>query len=294
MTLDITMPFYGSPAHFVLAVESVLAQTDPDWRLTVVDDQYPDPEPGRWVQSLGDERIVYIRNERNLGVSGNFQRCVDLMTEEYGVIMGCDDLLKPGYVARIRTLTAQFPEAAYVQPGVDIIGAHGEVSYPLVDRVKRICRVRGTHPALYSGEKTVASLMRGNWTYFPSLCWRSATLKEVGFRPEYGVVLDLAMQVDILAMGGSVLVDDEVVFSYRRHEASVSSGGALDGSRFVEERDYFRELRLRFIRTGWSRAARSASRHATSRLNAASQLPAALRARDAAGVRILVTHIIGS
>lgn len=294
MTLDITMPFYGSPEQFRLAVESVLAQTDPDWRLTVVDDVYPDEEPGRWLRSLGDERIVYVRNPTNLGVSGNFQKCVDLMTEEYGVIMGCDDLLGPRYVARVAELATAFPSASYIQPGVDVIDDAGRTTLPLADRIKRLCRVRGQHPALYTGEAIAASLMRGNWTYFPSLCWRTETLKRHGFRAEYDVVLDLALQMDIVTSGGSLLVDDEVVFSYRRHEASVSSGGAQDGSRFIEERDYFAELGARFRELGWPRAARAAALHVTSRLNAVSRLPGALLARDRSGVAILARHALGS
>jgi glycosyltransferase involved in cell wall biosynthesis len=293
MTLDITMPFYGSPEQFRLAVQSVLAQTDPDWRLTVVDDVYPDEEPGRWLQSLGDDRIVYVRNSTNLGVSGNFQKCIDLMTEEHGVIMGCDDLLGERYVARVTELITAFPSASYIQPGVDVIDDEGRPTLPLADRIKRLCRVRGPHPSIHSGEPLAASLMRGNWTYFPSLCWRTETLKRHGFRAEYDVVLDLALQMDILTSGGSLLVDDEVVFSYRRHEASVSSGGAQDGSRFIEERDYFAELRGRFDELGWPRAARAAALHATSRLNAVSRLPGALRARDRAGAAILARHALG-
>ena len=39
------MPFYGDVAQFREAVTSVLDQSDPDLRLVVVDDCYPDPTP---------------------------------------------------------------------------------------------------------------------------------------------------------------------------------------------------------------------------------------------------------
>ena len=42
LSFDLMMPFYGDPALFRLAVESILGQTDPGWRLVVIDDQYPD------------------------------------------------------------------------------------------------------------------------------------------------------------------------------------------------------------------------------------------------------------
>lgn len=292
MTIEITMPFYGSPEQFRLAVSSVLAQSDPDWRLTVVDDVYPSTEPGEWLEALGDPRITYIRNLANLGVSGNFQKCVDLMTEEYAVIMGCDDLLGPGYIARIAQLLALHPGVSYIQPGVDVIDSNGALALPLADRIKGYCRVRGAHPKVYSGEQIVTSLMRGNWTYFPSICWRSELLKKHSFRAEYNVVLDLAMQIDILCDDGTMLVDDRAVFSYRRHTGSVSSGGAQDGTRFIEERNYFRESRQRFDALGWNRAARAARNHVTSRLNSAAQIPGALRSGDRRGVAILAQHTV--
>src|SRR4051794_2428172 len=82
VTIDIMMPFYGDPQLFRDAVASVMAQTDADWRLVVIDDVYPDTRPGEWLQSLGDPRIRYLRNETNLGVSGNFSKSVDLVENE--------------------------------------------------------------------------------------------------------------------------------------------------------------------------------------------------------------------
>ena len=40
MTVDILFPFYGDVAMMKEAVRSVLRQTNPDWRLIVVDDGY--------------------------------------------------------------------------------------------------------------------------------------------------------------------------------------------------------------------------------------------------------------
>ena len=111
MRLDIFMPFYGRFDHLREAVLSVLAQDDPDWRLVVVDDVYPDLEPGQWVQSLGDPRIEYLRNEVNLRPSRNYRKCVSLMESEFSTIMGCDDVMHPNYVRQVKSLIEQFPEA---------------------------------------------------------------------------------------------------------------------------------------------------------------------------------------
>ncbi len=293
MTLDIMLPFYGRFDHFRAAVESVIAQTDPEWRLTIVDDVYPDLEPGRWAMGLGDTRVRYIRNESNLGVSRNYSKCVGLMTGEFSVMFGCDDIMLPGYVAQVKALIAANPDAAVLQPGVEVIDGDGKVYLPLVDRVKDHYRASGSGARRLGGEKLAVSLLRGNWTYFPSLVWRVDLLRRYGFHADLTVVQDLLMLLDIAADGGHLVVDDEVVFQYRRHSASVSSAMAADGSRFIQERELFDSQAERFHSLGWASAEAVARRHVSSKFNAITRVPGALAARDFRGARALMAHSLG-
>jgi glycosyltransferase involved in cell wall biosynthesis len=286
------MPFYGRFDHFREAVESVLAQSDPDWRLVIVDDVYPDLAPGEWAKSLGDSRISYIRNEVNLRPSRNYIKCVGLMETEFSVLMGCDDVMLPGYVAKAKELIVAFPDASIIQPGVSVIDTDGAASDPLPDRVKRLYRFRGTGARSYSGEALATSLLRGNWTYFPSLCWRVSELREHGFRTDLDVVQDLAMLFEITKGGGSLVLDDEIVFNYRRHSASVSAVTGPDGSKFKQERTLFYEAAEACEALGWSKAARVARRYVSSRLNALSELPKAIKAGNGQGKRTLTQHIL--
>lgn len=291
VTLDIMMPFYGSFELFKVAVNSVLQQSDPDWRLTIVDDVYPDLEPGRWAGSIDDDRVTYIRNEQNLGISRNYRKCVDLAASEFVVIMGCDDVMLPNYVERMRSLIQAFPDAGVIQPGVRVIDGHGKPALPLADRVKNHYRPAVVAPTEFQGQKIANSLLRGNWTYFPSLCWRTSLVREYGFRLDLNVVQDLAMLLDIIVGGDSLVLDTVASFEYRRHMASVSSATAVDGSRFDQERRLFGDAAAELRKRGWRRAERTARLHLSSRLNAATQFPVALRTRDAAGVRSLTRHV---
>ncbi|SIN70471.1 glycosyltransferase family 2 protein [Agromyces cerinus] len=293
MTLDIMMPFYGRIDHFKLAVESVLAQTDDDWRLTIVDDVYPDLSAGEWAKSIDDPRVTYIRNEVNLRPSRNYRKCVTLMQHPFAVIMGCDDLMLPGYVARVQELTTRFPDAAVIQPGVEVVDSDGGVHRPLADRVKALYAPRGTGVRTLAGEEMARSLLRANWTYFPSLAWNVARLRRHEFRLDLDVVQDLAMLLELAKDDGTLVVDDEVVFRYRRHAESVSAVTAPDGSKFAQERVVFGEAARDMEALGWQQAARAAKLHLTSRLHSAADLPKAVVARDAAGFRSLARHTFG-
>lgn len=283
------MPFYGDVELFKEAVASVLAQTRPDWRLVVVDDRYPDPEPARWLALLDDARVEYVLNESNLGVAGNFQRCIELARAEHVVIMGCDDVMLPRYVERMHQLIAQHPHVAYVQPGVEVIDASGARILPLGDRVKAWFRPQGRQPRELGGEALAVSLLRGNWTYFPSLCWNRAAIVRHGFRADYRIVLDLALQLAVIDDGGTLLLDDDIVFRYRRH-ASVSSWSGSGARRFAEEKTLFAEARRNAVARGWKHAARAAAWHVTSRLNGLAQLPAAIRSPG--GTAAVLRHAI--
>jgi len=285
------MPFYGDPGLFRAAVESVLAQTDPHWRLVVIDDVYPDTAPGEWVSSLGDPRVEYVRNPTNLGVSGNFSRAVELVESTHFVLMGCDDLMERDYVASMRSAISIHPQVSYLQPGVTVVGDDGSVILPLADRVKGWYRPKRSHADVLRGEELAVSLLRGNWTYFPSICWNADAVRKHGFDPEFDVVLDLALQLDIVLDGGELVLLPERTFRYRRHSGSVSSWTAQDGTRFDEERTFFLDVARRLRQRGWKRAARVASSHFSSRLNAVTRLPAALRSRDRSGVRPLLRHV---
>jgi hypothetical protein len=200
--------------------------------------------------------------------------------------------MEPRYVERVLELLAAHPEADIVQPGVRVIDQDGRPSLPLADRVKGWYRFRGRGDREFSGEPLATSLLRGNWTYFPSLVWRRAALHG-GFRTDLDVVQDLAKLLEITYGGGNLVLDDDIVFAYRRHATSLSAVTGVDGSKFVQERSLFASAVTACRELGWNSAARAACAHLTSRLNALTELPGALRSGDSVGRRALSRHVLG-
>ncbi|MCX4780432.1 glycosyltransferase family 2 protein [Streptomyces sp. NBC_01264] len=290
-SFDFMLPYYGDVRQMQDAVRSVLAQTDRDFRLVVIDDGREPEVPG-WFEGLGDARVSYLRNERNLGITKNFQKCVDLSEADHVVIMGCDDLLHPHYLETVRAILDAHPGIGMVQPGVEVIDGSGRVARGLPDAAKQwMFAPRVSGRAVMSGEELAASVLRGNWLYFPSITWRGPALRRVNFRDGYSVLLDLALVVDLLEAGERMVVDGATtVFQYRRHAASESSVQALSGTRFTESERYFSAVAERMEARGWPRAARAARLRYGSRLHALRMLPGALRRGNRAGVRTLARH----
>jgi glycosyltransferase involved in cell wall biosynthesis len=283
------------------AVESVLGQTSPDWTLTVIDDGYPDESVPGYFGALAarDTRITYLRNEENLGANGNYRKALTFVRHELAVVMGADDVMLKNYVETVVAAHEQFPSAQIIQPGVEVIDEYNQPAMGLADRMKRVYapRVPSSHGdtagrRLLSGEPLAISLIRGNWLYFPSVCWRADTLVATSFREGLNVVQDLALALDLIKAGGCLVVDSTVCFQYRRHRQSDSSWRALEGTRFIEERRFFTEMADELDAVGWRRAARSSRLHLSSRLNAATLLPKAWRTKQHVGVRNLREHVL--
>lgn len=292
MTVDILFPFYGDVGLMKLAVESVRTQSDPNWRMVVVDDGYPDDSIPGWFASLDDDRITYLRNETNLGANGNYRKALGFVENDLVVVMGADDIMLPNYVSWLVDRAQRFPEASIFQPGVFVIDETGAPSHTLVEQVKDFTRPKGRGQRLLRGEPLATSLLHGDWLYFPSLGWRAEQITSLSFRPEYDVVQDLALVLDILMRGGSLLLDDTAAFLYRRHSGSDSSVKALDGVRFAEERRFFDAMAQEMSALGWTKAARAARAHVTSRLHALTLLPRAALKGKSVGMRNLSQHIV--
>jgi glycosyltransferase involved in cell wall biosynthesis len=291
--LDLMLPYWGEPEYLRQTVRSVLAQTDPSWRLTVVDDAYPDDWAGAWLASLGDDRITYVRNPENRGINAVFRQCVDLAVHDLVAVPGSDDLLLPDYVAVVLAAHRRFPRADIVQPGVRVVDSRGNPAAPLADVVKqRLVRPRGQGTRVLSGERLATSLLHGDWLYWPSLVFRREAVQRTPFRPGLPIILDLALVLDMVLAGSQLVVEPAEVFAYRRHEESASSLKLLDGSRFAGEREYFDLAARLMAERGWHRAARAARLHVTSRAYAATLLPTALVRRDGAAVRTLLRHAV--
>jgi len=292
MTLQIFVPFWGDPDLLFETIDSVLAQRNPDWELTIIDDCYPDESVPVRMSAYSDERISYVRNETNLGITENYREAIRRASSEYITILGCDDLIHPNYVDVITDAIRRHPAADVVQPGVKVIDEHGKTIRPLADRIKKSVLTPRGGETILTGEAMAASLLRGDWLYWPSLTFRTETLRRIDFREGLPIIQDLALLVDIALDGGSLVYTPPLAFSYRRHGSSASQKTLLDGRRFRDERAYYATARSLAAANGWHRTARVARMRLMGRLHAITELPGVLRHGNGAGIKSTLAHIV--
>jgi len=146
---------YNAAEHIGSALDSLLAQTYPNFRLVVSDNGSRDAtqEIVR-AYAARDARIHYVRSEENRGVLWNFHNVFDASSGEYFMWAGHHDLWHPEFVAScVRELQAS-PEAvlAYTRTQyIDPRGANMPESEPAVDTRglspgARLARVLSEYP----------------------------------------------------------------------------------------------------------------------------------------------------
>ncbi|MBP6564109.1 MAG: glycosyltransferase, partial [Burkholderiales bacterium] len=79
--VDVVVPVYNAPDDVRRCVESVLAHTEPGYRLVLIDDASPDPGVARVFDEIAraiHPHVELMRNERNLGFTGTANRGMGL------------------------------------------------------------------------------------------------------------------------------------------------------------------------------------------------------------------------
>jgi glycosyltransferase involved in cell wall biosynthesis len=113
---SILLPTRNRLGLLKLAVDSVRLQDYGDWEI-VVQDNASDEDVCGYVASLSDPRIRCTRNGRLVPVTDNWNFALAGARGEYSIMLGDDDALMPGCLAKLAELAGEWrnPEAIYTQ-----------------------------------------------------------------------------------------------------------------------------------------------------------------------------------
>ena len=264
----VAIPFFSNLDYLRLALQSLVDQTDLVWTAIVVDDASPEVGAEQVVAALGDSRIRYVRNERNLGVAANFNRCIDLgaLDAEVVSVFHADDQLEPGYIAAMRAAHENCPTATCIAPQVTVIDGAGRRTRTIADSVKHALWPSEL-PTTLAGDRGLARLMRGLFFYCPSVSYRVSLLPDLRFDERFRQVMDLDFYSRILLGGGSIALIPDLAYRYRRHKDTMTAQNSRSLVRLEEEVAVSGEVSNAARSQDWRRSARTARLRPTVRLN---------------------------
>lgn len=99
MLVSVVLPAYNAELYLKEAIDSVLAQTFTDFELIILNDGSTD-QTESIILSYDDPRIVYVKNEQNLGLIGTLNKGMALAKGKYIARMDADDICFPERFAK--------------------------------------------------------------------------------------------------------------------------------------------------------------------------------------------------
>lgn len=120
------MPVYNNGAYVAEAIESMLGQTFDDFELIVLDDCSTDHSQSV-IESYTDNRIIYHRNEKNIGLANNLNVGLNLARGEFIARMDGDDISLPERLQIQIDFLENHPDIDLCSCGVEKFGKETDV-----------------------------------------------------------------------------------------------------------------------------------------------------------------------
>jgi len=122
--VTVAIPTYNRAELLKSSLGSVLSQDYPDFRVVVLDNASTD-DTKAVVRSFADWRVTYIRNARNLGILGNFNRAIEVNTSPYLNLFMDDDVMLPGFLRESVLMLEAYPRVGFsfaLARRIDLLG----------------------------------------------------------------------------------------------------------------------------------------------------------------------------
>ena len=123
--VSVCIPVYNGSDYIADSIQSVLAQTYKNFNLIVCDNGSTD-NTEEIVRNVKDSRLTYVRNNKNLGLVGNHNRCLELADGEYVYFLHHDDIMLPDNLALKVSILDEHPKVGLVHSDVLFIDKAGQ------------------------------------------------------------------------------------------------------------------------------------------------------------------------
>jgi glycosyltransferase involved in cell wall biosynthesis len=129
--VTIGIPVYNGERYIGESLASIVQQTRPVDEIIISDNHSTDQTPEilkQFVKDNPDLNIRINRNDETISLSHNFNKCIELCTGDYLILLGADDRLKPDTVEKHLDVFNKYPDLALVGGLFDTINQNGKVT----------------------------------------------------------------------------------------------------------------------------------------------------------------------
>lgn len=229
--VSVLIPTFNSAHLLQEAIESVLNQTFLDFELIVVDNHSTDNTEDVVRKYLNDPRVLYFRNESNIGLAGNWNKCLTYARGKYVKYLCSDDKFHPRMLEEFVPIMEQHPNVSVISCYKEEFGAKSILWKTPFSQEQ-------------SGKKVILETIKHhNFLGEPSCVMfrKEDELKVGGFR-NFDWITDWEMWVRLLTIGDCYIVPERLCFT-RNHPAQLTKKIYTLYINFWEEYILFKALK---------------------------------------------------
>jgi len=251
LLISVCIPVYNGEKYIRESIECVLKQTEKNFELLVVDNCSTD-QTLEIVSNYNEPRIKVFKNNHNLGLFGNFNKCIEISQGDFIVLLPHDDILLPRMLETFSKKLISDDQIGLVYSSYYRINSTGEeIDLCLSDFKSKVM----------SGEEAFRRIISGS----PIQCAmvRKEIFSHIGFfDPLLTLSADVNMWCRIALAGYKFAFIFTPQNAYRIHSDSmthyISSNGELGYGIFESLKKTFNNLpphsdlhRLRYLSARW-------------------------------------------
>lgn len=242
---SIIIPTYKRIGLLKEAIQSALNQKYKDFEIVVVDNNDDDEEIAQKVADLiigfKSDKILYYRNEKNIGIYGNTLRAAQLARGDYVAILDDDDLLNPSYLQIINAFIEKY----------NYYGVIGTVPCEFRNKNYKEYKVRG---AVGAYKITQIEYFFGCVVTSPGMCFPKKIINEIYNSYEELLMGDQIIQYKALEKYGLYFIDFPLAL-YRIQDNATRKDDVLQDmivdmcyfKKQIAQRNFFLRIYMRFF-----------------------------------------------
>ena len=226
--VSVCIPAYNNADYISETIDCILNQTYKNIELVICDDHSTD-KTIEVIQSYSDPRVKLFLNEKNLGMSGNWNNCLNHCTGEFIKLICADDMLANDALEKEVMALINHPSAVMSESDTQFRDLQGNTKGSYT-RYKKSGLVDGkviARAGLFSRNLFGAPL---NNTF------RRSVLEQVhGFDPSFKYILDYDFWVSIACLGDVYIIHEPLNYFRLRSDSNTGKVLTTEQKAYVEE-----------------------------------------------------------
>ena len=210
--VSICIPAYNQFDYIAHTVQSAIHQNYNNKEIIIIDDNSMD---GTWekLQEFSNyKEVILIKNESNLGIGGNWNKCIEKASGDYIKFFLGDDIIYPGCIYEMVQVALKHRDAGLIFSSRDFLLSDLSPDKMNINKIKYLLELSKRQKTIFEISEQRNGILQGNEILdmmFPTcmniigepsnVLIKSNVFREVGFfDPSFKQLIDVEMWMRIL------------------------------------------------------------------------------------------------